>query len=65
MVVRVLNRVVAPSASPHTTKQPYLGWHCLPQSGDGPGKGGLKIAHSKTEPDWVAALRGHPTLRSK
>ena len=33
------------SADPHATKQPYLGMHCLPQSGEGPRKGGLEKAH--------------------
>ena len=35
-----------PSAAPGVTKQPYLGSTLLAPVGDGPRKGGSKIAHS-------------------
>ena len=53
------------SADPSVTKQPFLGRHCLPQSGDRPRKGGLKKAQLQPSSGRLPRLQRHSITRSK
>ncbi len=53
--------VAAVPADPCATEQPYLGTALLTSTGEGPRKGGLKIAHSITYLDRLPRLSGYST----
>ncbi len=53
--------VAAVSADPCATEQLYLGTALLTSIGEGPRKGGLKIAHSITYLDRLPRLSGYST----